>query len=74
MRLIDKLGSQEISLIISVIGDIDGNGTVTATDIAEISNEFLEPNLKGERYLSADIEENKEITATDIAEAIDLFF
>lgn len=74
MRIVNTLNEQKISLTISVIGDIDGNGIITATDLSEINHEFLEPNLKGELYLSADIEENNNITATDLSEAIRLFF
>ena len=73
MILKDKKGSKEISVTISVIADIDGNGEVTPTDLAEaIQKELEADNLNKVQMLSADIDENGEITPTDIAEIIKL--
>ena len=63
--------NQIIELTISVLGDIDGNGEVTPTDLAETIKKCLEDNNLNElQILSADIDENKDITPTDLAEII----
>ena len=73
MILKDRKGSKEISIKISVIGDIDGNGEVTPTDLAETIQKALgNDNLNEIQTLSVDIDENKEITPTDLAEMIKL--
>ena len=65
--------NQIIELVISVLGDIDGNGEVTPTDVAEsIQKEIGADNLNELQILSVDIDENKDITPTDIAEIIKL--
>ena len=73
MTLKDEKGTKTISVTISVIGDIDGNGEVTPTDLAETIQKSLgEDNLNQLQILSVDIDENGEITPTDLAEMIKL--
>ena len=62
---------KEISLMLSVIGDIDENGEVTPTDLAEAIQKTLgENNLNELQLLATDINEDGEITPTDLAEMI----
>ena len=57
-----------IMLILSVKGDINGDGKVTATDLAAMNQQILkEINLEGESLLSADISDDNSTTATDLA-------
>ena len=73
MKLQVTKDDKVIELTISVIGDIDGNGEVTPTDLAETIQKALgSDNLNELQMLSADIDENKEITPTDLAEMIKL--
>ena len=68
MTLKDELNGKVIILTLSVKGDIDGNGKVTATDLAAINQQILkEINLEGAQFKAADISDDKQVTATDLA-------
>ena len=68
MTLKDELNGKVILLTLSVKGDIDGNGKVTATDLAAINQQILkEINLEGAQFKAADISDDKQVTATDLA-------
>lgn len=55
------------------MGDIDGNGEVTPTDLAEaIQKELGADRLIEIQIISIDIDENGDITPTDMAEIIKL--
>ncbi len=73
MVLVIKLDEEEIRLTISVIGDTDGNGEVTPTDLADAIQKALgEDNLNVEQILAVDVDNNGEVTPTDLAEMIKL--
>ncbi len=68
-----KEGYEDIELIISVIGDIDGDGIVTASDLADTIKAVLSNfNLKEEQFKAIDMDEDKSITAADLADEIKL--
>ena len=68
MTLKDELNGKVIILTLSVKGDIDGNGKVTATDLAAINQQILkEISLEGAQFKAADISDDKQVTATDLA-------
>ena len=70
---VSKNGSEDINLTLVVIGDIDGNGKVTVTDLAAMNQHVLKDiNLEGAQLLSADISDNQNITVTDLAAIISL--
>lgn len=60
---------EKIELQIAVTGDLDGNGKITATDLAAINQTVLgEVELENEYALAGDFDENKKFTATDLAQ------
>ena len=60
---------EKIELQIVVMGDLDGNGKITATDLAMINQTVLgEVELENEYALAGDFDENKKFTATDLAQ------
>ncbi len=60
---------EKIELQIAVMGDLDGNGRVTATDLATINQAVLElVELENEYALAGDFDENNRFTATDLAQ------
>ena len=64
-------GEEEISKTVSTIGDTDGNGEVTPTDLADAIQKSLgDNNLDTMQTISVDINEDGEITPTDLAEMI----
>ncbi len=68
-----KKGQEEISMIMAVIGDTDGNGEVTPTDLADAIQEALDRKILNKaQILAADINEDRKITPTDLAEMIKL--
>ena len=70
---LSKQGYQDINLTLVVIGDIDGNGKVTATDLAAINQHILKDiELQNAQFLAADISDDKNITATDLAAMIQI--
>ena len=71
MILKDIKGDKEISIVIAVMGDTDGNGEVTPTDLADAIQKALGENkLNAVQTLAIDINEDGEITPTDLAEMI----
>ena len=58
-----------ITLSISVIGDLDGNGEVTITDLSKMNQILLETvKLEENEYkLSADLDKNDKISVTDLS-------
>ena len=70
---LSKQGYQDINLTLVVIGDIDGNGKVTATDLAAINQHILKDiELQNAQFVAADISDDKNITATDLAAMIQI--
>ena len=60
---------EKIELQIAVMGDLDGNGKITATDLATINQAVLEiVQLENEYALAGDFDENNKFTATDLAQ------
>ena len=71
MTLKNTKGKEEISLTLAIIGDTDGNGEVTPTDLADAIQKSLGENkLNVVQTLAIDINEDGEITPTDLAEMI----
>ncbi len=60
----------EIEYRLIVIGDIDGNGEITITDLAKLKLHCVEKEfiVESSEIKAADIDENNEITITDIAQ------
>ena len=59
---------EKIELQIAVMGDIDGNGKITATDLSTLNQRILEIVTLGNEYkIAADLDENNNITATDLS-------
>ena len=69
-----NLGGTKITLEfeVSIKGDVDGNGEVTATDLAVIKQQILKEidDLSTAQYMALDISDDKEVTATDLATMI----
>ena len=60
--------TKEIILTAVVMGDLDGNGVVTATDYSTINQAILElVTLDGAYYKAADLDDNEDLTATDLS-------
>ncbi|MCI8362712.1 MAG: hypothetical protein HFJ41_06310 [Clostridia bacterium] len=71
LKVKNESGTKEISLTLSVIGDTDGNGEVTPTDLADaIQISLGENNFNIIQKLSVDINEDNQITPTDLADMI----
>lgn len=69
MTLVVTKGTQEIRLKIAVTGDLDGNGRVTATDLAVVKQEVLRViTLTDEYAIAGDTDESEKITATDLSD------
>ena len=61
-------GTDQISVKIAVMGDLDGNGKVTATDLSAENQTILKLiTLEDEYFIAADIDENQTIGATDLS-------
>ena len=62
-----KVGSLTFTTI--VIGDIDGNGTITVTDIAAIKLHYIDLELlNGIQFVAGDLNNDGKISTTDIAQ------
>ena len=71
LKVKNESGTKEISLTLSVIGDTDGNGEVTPTDLADaIQISLGENNFNIIQKLAVDINEDNQITPTDLADMI----
>ena len=59
---------EKIELQIEVMGDLDGNGKVTATDLSTLNQTILKMvTLENEYKIAGDLDENEKITATDLS-------
>ncbi len=73
MTLKDELNGQIITLTISVIGDTDGDGIVTAADLADTVQKTIDNiNLNMLQFKAIDMDEDNQITAADLADEIKL--
>ena len=64
--------NEEIELKIAVMGDLSGDGEISATDLSELIQGVLNNNLEDEYFVAADLDENDSISATDLSEEIKL--
>lgn len=59
---------EKIELQIAVMGDLSGEGKVTATDLSILNQTIIgEITLKDEYKIAADFDENNNLTATDLS-------
>ena len=59
---------EKITMKIAVMGDLTGDGKVTATDLSTLNQTILKLiTLENEYYIAADLDENDKITATDLS-------
>ena len=59
---------EKIELQIAVMGDLDGNGKVTITDLSVLNQTLLQTTtLENEYKIAADLDENNNITVTDLS-------
>ena len=59
---------EKIELQIAVMGDLDGNGKITATDLSTLNQTILKTvTLEKEYKIAGDLDENEKITATDLS-------
>lgn len=59
---------EKIVLKIAVMGDLNGDGKVTATDLSTLNQTILKlVTLENEYKIAADLDENDKITATDLS-------
>ena len=69
MKLIVTKGEEKIELKIAVMGDLSGEGKVTAQDYSEINRALLGTNaLENEFMIAGDIDESGELKATDFSD------
>lgn len=60
--------SEEITLIAVVMGDLDGNGLVTVTDLSGVNQAVLKTiELKDAIFKAADLDDNNQIAVTDLS-------
>lgn len=59
---------EKIELKIAVMGDLNGDGKVTATDLSTLNQTILKlVTLENEYKIAADLDENDNLTATDLS-------
>lgn len=59
---------EKIELKIAVMGDLDGDGKVTATDLSTLNQTIQKlVTLENEYKIAADLDENDNLTATDLS-------
>ena len=59
---------EKIELKIAVMGDLSGDGKVTATDLSTLNQTILEiVTLENEYKIAADLDENDNLTVTDLS-------
>ena len=62
-----KVGD-ELEYTIIVVGDINGDGTVTVTDLAKLKLHLIKKELlTGIEFKAADVKMDKDLTITDLA-------
>ena len=50
------------------MGDLDGNGLVTATDLSTLNQVILKTTtIEGAVFKAADLDDNEKLTATDLS-------
>ena len=60
--------TEKITLTAVVMGDLDGNGKVTITDLSVLNQTLLQTTtLENEYKIAADLDENNNITVTDLS-------
>ena len=68
MNIIISNDNEEKKFEAAVLGDLDGNGKVTATDLSTINQVILKiVKLTDLELKAADLDENEKITATDLS-------
>lgn len=68
MTLTVTKDEEKIELKIAVMGDLDGSGTITATDLSTLNQTILKiVTLENEYKIAADLDENDNLTATDLS-------
>ena len=59
---------EEITMTAVVMGDLDGNGLVTATDLSTLNQVILKTTtIEGAVFKAADLDDNEKLTATDLS-------
>lgn len=59
---------EKIELKMAVMGDLDGNGKITATDLSTLKQAIMEiVTVENEYKIAADFDENDNLTATDLS-------
>lgn len=59
---------QQIQLTAVVMGDLDGDGKVSAVDLSTLNQVLLKIiQINGAEFKAADLDDNKKITATDLS-------
>ena len=59
---------EEITMTAVVMGDLDGNGLVTATDLSTLNQTILKTTtIEGAVFKAADLDDNEKLTATDLS-------
>ena len=68
MTVIITKDEDEISLKLSVLGDLDGNGKVSVTDLSKLNQALTETiTLEGEYKVAGDLDQNGKISVTDLS-------
>ena len=68
MTIKDTRYDEEITLVAVVMGDLDGNGIVTATDFSILNKVLLRlETLEGPYFMAGDLDDNKNLTVTDFS-------
>ncbi len=68
MTIKDKRYEEEITMTAVVMGDLDGNGYVTVTDLSALNQVILkEVQIQGAEFLAADLDDNEKLTVTDLS-------
>jgi len=61
--------TEELEFTLIVIGDINKDGVISITDLANLKNHLIKLEvLTGDKYLAADIDGNGKSTITDLAQ------
>ena len=60
---------EEINLTLVVMGDLDGNGLVTPTDLSDVNKIVLKIlKVEGAKFKAADIDDSQRITPSDLSD------
>lgn len=68
--------NEEILLTAVVMGDTDGNGKITATDLSDLNQAILKVKTISDKavFKAFDLDDNEKLTATDLSTEIKAFF